>query len=472
MPAGFLARLGIVGWAPLEPVVLAALATESPVLLVGEHGTAKSLLVERLAGALGLVFRHYNASLVSYDDLVGIPLPDDHGPGLRFVGTKGAIWGAGFVFLDEISRCRPELQNKLFPLIHERRVAGLDLPELRQRWSAMNPPAPQEGDPSGAAGPLYLGSEALDPALADRFAFVLRVPSWSALSEAERLTLVSGRGPATAKPLARGELGRLVRRAARAAAEVEKSAGEGIADYVVRLVDLLARASLRLSPRRARSLARSVAAVQGARLALGEREPALEDSAELALRNALPQNADEVPPAFATLVAAHRQAFEISALSRDDAWREVLSEPDPGRRIATAARRGLANEQLARAVTQSLAAEPCDARRIGLATAAFLSFRDSAALTPPAWESLAQLARRVLEPHQRSEGVAPGPDLERWRELQSAFARGDAAGIRSPLERSFLLAGFPDLWRRIDWRDAHARFRADLALLGVGERAS
>lgn len=118
MPAGFLARLGIVGWAPLEPVVLAALATESPVLLVGEHGTAKSLLVERLAGALGLVFRHYNASLVSYDDLVGIPLPDDHGPGLRFVGTQGAIWGAGFVFLDEISRCRPELQNKLFPLIH------------------------------------------------------------------------------------------------------------------------------------------------------------------------------------------------------------------------------------------------------------------------------------------------------------------------------------------------------------------
>ena len=148
----------------------------APVLLVGAHGTAKSLLVEKLAGALGLVFRHYNASLVSYDDLVGIPMPAPEGAGLRFVGTEGAIWGAGFVFLDEISRCRPELQNKLFPLIHERRVAGLDLPDLRQRWAAMNPPAPQGEGAEDAGGPLYLGSEALDAALADRFAFVLRVP--------------------------------------------------------------------------------------------------------------------------------------------------------------------------------------------------------------------------------------------------------------------------------------------------------
>jgi MoxR-like ATPase len=469
MAADFLAGLGIVGWAPLEPVVLAALATESPVLLVGEHGTAKSLLVERLAGALGLVFRHYNASLVSYDDLVGIPLPAENGPGLRFVGTEGAIWGAGFVFLDEISRCRPELQNKLFPLIHERRVAGLELPELRQRWSAMNPPAPQDGDANGAAGPLYLGSEALDPALADRFAFVLRVPSWRDLCGADRLALVSGRRPADARPLAQGELARLVRHATRAAAEVEKNKGEPIADYVVRLVDLLARSSLPLSPRRGRSLARSVAAVHGARIALGHEDPTLGDSAELALRNALPQNADEVPPSFATVLAAHRQAYELASLARDDSRRKLLGENDPGRRIALAARLGLAVDALSRTVTQSLAAEPCDARRIGLATAVFLAFRNGGALTPAAWEALAQLTRRVLEPRQRSEDVATGPDLERWREIQSALARDDAEGIRSPLERSFVLAGFPDLWRRIDWRAAHARFRADLALLGARE---
>jgi len=90
----FLDRLGIVGWGPLEPVLLAALALEEPVLLVGLHGTGKSLLIERLAGALGLGFRHYNASLLSYDDLVGIPMPDEDGAALHFVGTPGAIWGA------------------------------------------------------------------------------------------------------------------------------------------------------------------------------------------------------------------------------------------------------------------------------------------------------------------------------------------------------------------------------------------
>ena len=114
-------------------------------LLVGEHGTAKTMLVERLAAALGLAFRHYNASLVNYDDLVGIPMPDERG-GLRFVGTPGAIWDAEFVFFDEVDRCRPDLQNKLFPIVHERRVAGVGLPRLRHRWAAMNPPSPDDDD--------------------------------------------------------------------------------------------------------------------------------------------------------------------------------------------------------------------------------------------------------------------------------------------------------------------------------------
>ncbi len=156
-------------------MLLAALATEAPLLLVGPHGTAKTLLVERLAGALGLELRHYNASLVNYDDLVGIPIPDEAGK-LRFVGTEAAIWDAEIVFFDELTRCRPDLQNKLFPIVHERRVAGVRLEKLQHRWAAMNPPAPDDAD--GVDGDVYLGAEPLDPALADRFPFVVRVPTW------------------------------------------------------------------------------------------------------------------------------------------------------------------------------------------------------------------------------------------------------------------------------------------------------
>ena len=32
--------IGIVGWDSLEPVILAALSTESPLLLIGPHGSA------------------------------------------------------------------------------------------------------------------------------------------------------------------------------------------------------------------------------------------------------------------------------------------------------------------------------------------------------------------------------------------------------------------------------------------------
>ncbi|HRF95149.1 MAG TPA: MoxR family ATPase, partial [Aggregatilineales bacterium] len=178
--------LNIQGWSHLDPILLAALAIESPLLLVGPHGTAKSLLVERLAMALRLSMRHYNAALINYDDLVGLPLPDKETETLKFFPTPSTIWDAGFVFFDEISRCRPDLQNKLYPIIHERRVVGIKLDKLHHRWSAMNPPAPEDPNLLANSGTYYLGSEPLDPALTDRFPFVVMVPNWSNLTKEER----------------------------------------------------------------------------------------------------------------------------------------------------------------------------------------------------------------------------------------------------------------------------------------------
>ncbi len=134
----------------------------------------------RIAEALGLSVRHYNASLLNFDDLIGFPLPAQDGT-LQYVRTPASIWGAGAVIFDEISRCRPDIQNKLFPIIHERRAQGLLLESLRYRWAAMNPPSTDDSD-SG-----YLGCEPLDPALADRFAYVVRMPDWEALSAVEQL---------------------------------------------------------------------------------------------------------------------------------------------------------------------------------------------------------------------------------------------------------------------------------------------
>ena len=85
--------LGLEGWAALEPVVLAALASEDPLILIGRHGSAKSFLLERLAQALRLDYRFYNASLVNFDDLVGIPVPDEQQREQVLIANPARLYG-------------------------------------------------------------------------------------------------------------------------------------------------------------------------------------------------------------------------------------------------------------------------------------------------------------------------------------------------------------------------------------------
>lgn len=91
------------------------------ILLLRSAWHRESYVLERIATVLKLTWRHYNASLLNYDDLVGYPLPNARGE-LDFVRTPASIWDAEIVFFDEISRCRADLQNKLFPILHERRI--------------------------------------------------------------------------------------------------------------------------------------------------------------------------------------------------------------------------------------------------------------------------------------------------------------------------------------------------------------
>jgi MoxR-like ATPase len=469
---GISQALRIQGWNHLDPVLLAALATESPLLLVGPHGTAKSLLIERIAGALGLSMRHYNASLLNYDDLVGIPLPDEDNNGLHFIATPGSIWDAEFVFFDEISRCRPDLQNKMFPIIHERRVAGIQLNQLRHRWSAMNPPAPDEpsnNQPQQAT--YYLGSEPLDPALADRFPFVVPVPDWKQLSKEDRRKLVSAREVDDAPQDDPAELlPRLVNDCQALMPELEDKLDEWLTDYIVLVVDLLEKAQLPQSPRRAKMLARSVVAIHAARLVLMGDEAELEDSAEIALMYGLPQNATEVPPSEATVVAVHKQAWEISCLMGDDGWRQVLEELDLRRRVVRAHELNFSDADLSRLITQAIGAETSEARRIGLGTAMFLAYREQRNIAPSAWEPLAGMAARLMEPRPMNAQVRPGADMTVWQEIKDwVIAQEKNEGMIPRLERNFILNGFPDLWRRDNWKEALDRFRADLSLFGVNE---
>jgi MoxR-like ATPase len=333
MPGGrthLLRALNLFGLDHLDPVLLAALADGRPLLLIGAHGTAKSELLNRIAAALGLAHRHYNASLISFDDLLGYPVPNAAHDGITYLRTPGDLWDAESVFLDEISRCRPESQNKLFSIIHERRVQGLPLERLRYRWAAMNPPVSLDGAES--AEETYHGSLPLDPALADRFAYVVRVPSLEEIGVRERRNLLARGGDA---PHGDGGLPDLVRRARLLAAETAPADRDWAAAYVEGLIAPLREAGFPISGRRAVSLCASIGSVQAALTVLGRRET-LADAAVLALKWGLPQRAQGRSIEDSVIHAVHKLAVQSAGEPENSPWRHIRAEPDPVRRIGLA----------------------------------------------------------------------------------------------------------------------------------------
>jgi MoxR-like ATPase len=392
-PLRLMRSLNLFGLDFLDPIVLAALVDERPLLLIGPHGTAKSELLNRLAAALGLAHRHYNASLISFDDLLGYPVPELQAAAVRYLRTPGDLWDAESVFLDEISRCRPETQNKLFSVVHEKRVQGMALPRLRYRWAAMNPPLTAEIDLDDA----YTGSQPLDPALADRFSYVVELPSLLDLPPEERLALIRDGG----RPVEAGSaahLQRLLASAREAAAAIDAHEHAWAANYVGELVPLLAEAQLPLSGRRAVMLAGSIASVRAASLALGSGDR-LPDCALAALRAGLPQRGQGRRIESSKLSAIHRSALKTVGEPASGPWRRILTLRDPVARVAEALRHAgglLDRAEISNLVSEAYASLTVPRRylfaRHVLPRAAALQ-----CLTVPAYELLAEPLGKLVD---------------------------------------------------------------------------
>ena len=427
-------QLGLYGLGRIAPVLLAALVTEEPLLLIGPHGTAKTLLLTRIATALGLECRHYNASLLNFDDLVGFPLPDAAG-GLRYVGTPASIWGAGAVIFDEISRCRPDIQNKLFPIIHERRAQGLLLKGLRYRWSAMNPPG-RDDDEQDA----YRGSEPLDPALADRFAYVVDMPGWEHLSEADRIAVITAREfPVSADAAA--ALLRDVARAHGLRGVVAETMGGGVADYVRILVDLLRQARINLSPRRAGMLYRSVLATHAAALALGpDAEPS--DSALLAVTTGLPQRAQGIALPHVKLLSAHREAWRLAKMEAGDPLRAILTAADPVERLRLA----VASSTLNRADFSGIVADVLAQLPHGAREAAIIHLFETGTvgrLNAAIAEQAGAIYQSLAMPVVFAESLHAGHSrFSTWQRLKDLLSRLDPGNSRDNLQANALASLF------------------------------
>jgi len=305
---GYFERLGIYGFASVEPIILAAMVTEDPLLLVGRSGTGKTYLLNSISEALGLEHRHYNASLISFDDLIGFPYPEEDKSSIRFLETPATVWGAESVLIDEISRCRPEHQNRLFSLVHERRIQGIALSRLRYRWAAMNPCTADQ-----TSADTYTGSEPLDPALADRFAVLVKVGDWSDLTLEEQLNVANPAGEGAVSQDAGALKSALNVWRGKFLSQV-KECPPSILNYARAATTALNEADIRISPRRSRLLSRTLLAV---RIVTSEAD---EELFRQVLTCSIPHIAWGEQPPQEKVHAAHRLAWDSSMLSGCKKW--------------------------------------------------------------------------------------------------------------------------------------------------------
>jgi MoxR-like ATPase len=318
-----LPTIGVYGYDNVETIILAALVTEDPLLLIGKAGTGKTYLLNSLSEALGLEHRHYNASLISFDDLVGFPYPEPDNRSVRYLETPATVWQAESVLVDEISRCKPEHQNRLFSLVHERRIQGIRIGKLRYRWAAMNPCDVDQG-----VADSYEGSLPLDQALADRFAFVLEVPDWGELGDDARRRIADPRGEGVISEDTTG-LRETVEAGREKYLELLHAPPESAIRYSITAATLLGEGEFRLSPRRVRQLTRNLLAVMA--LDGGVQR---EESFRLTLTWSFPHRAWGIRPDPGLVSAAHKAAWDHVFKDGAELWlNELALERRPDRKI-------------------------------------------------------------------------------------------------------------------------------------------
>lgn len=144
------------------------------VLLIGKHGIGKT---EKIKGAIkrnkiknALYFSC--ATLDPWVDFIGVPKEKEK-DGVQYLGlVRPKAFATGdveFIFLDELNRAKPAVQNAVLELINSGSINGKKFKNLRCIMAAINPPAKKHTD-------TQYHTEDLDPAMITRFPIRYEVP--------------------------------------------------------------------------------------------------------------------------------------------------------------------------------------------------------------------------------------------------------------------------------------------------------
>lgn len=175
MKTMILNKLGIYGWKEQdENLILASLLTGDPLLMIGNHGCAKTHLANKVAEALGKRFTAYDAGKALFDDVLGYPNIEKLKQGkIAYIPSKVTIFDKEMVLIDEINRCDASMQSKWLEIIRSRKIMGFPT-DVKWVWAAMNPVS-------------YSATRQMDEALVGRFATFLYVRDVLEMEEEDRI---------------------------------------------------------------------------------------------------------------------------------------------------------------------------------------------------------------------------------------------------------------------------------------------
>ena len=294
----------------------------------------------------------------------------------------------------------------------------------------MNPPA-LDGEETE-----YAGSEPLDSALADRFAFVIEVPDWQVFTpELQEALILNADGPLQAE--AGTALQSLLASARVYAAAIRDAFGPRLAAYARLACAVLHQAGITLSARRGGMLLRNIVGVHAVRQAASPGAE-LSDSALLALSHSLPQLATGQPCDRLKLLAAHKEAWKAAAVEDDGPMRLLICEPDPLRRALLGLRAGtLRKADFSTVISDALASLAPGASH-ALAVELFES-GGCARLVAAVAEQCAELYAVVATPQDVHESLSSSSMRYRtWQRVVARVAALKASDPETPLVSNLL----------------------------------
>lgn len=158
----------VYGWNHLEPILLGTLARSHNILLLGSHGSGKSVFARLVSAAVGngdnFKFIKYEMSKENLISMVGCPSPEALKEGrIDYATHERSVFNADVIMMDEITRAGRENQNMVLEILEERTVFGKPL-----KYKFVIATANEE---------TYKGAYKLDQALLDRFLAVIPIPS-------------------------------------------------------------------------------------------------------------------------------------------------------------------------------------------------------------------------------------------------------------------------------------------------------